>query len=109
MTEILINLQALAGGETQLLALTGLFLGVLMVTMGGALALAGRDDVERRLALAHGDQPAAAIEVRRGGMARRPPRSGVWSRRATNANAWRYASGWCRRGSAAPMLCATTI
>ena len=57
MTEILINLQALAGGETQLLALTGLFLGVLMVTMGGALALAGRDDVERRLALAHGDQP----------------------------------------------------
>jgi tight adherence protein C len=67
MTEILINLQALAGGETQLLALTGLFLGVLMVTMGGALALASRDDVERRLALAHGDQPAAAIEVRRGG------------------------------------------
>ena len=67
MTEILINLQALAGGETQLLALTGLFLGVLMVTMGGALAFAGRDDVERRLALAHGDQPAAAIEVRRGG------------------------------------------
>ena len=67
MTEILINLQALAGGETQLLALTGLFLGVLMVTMGGALALAGRDDVGRRLALAHGDQPAAAIEVRRGG------------------------------------------
>jgi tight adherence protein C len=67
MTEILITLQALAGGETQLLALTGLFLGVLMVTMGGALAFAGRDDVERRLALAQGDELAAAIEVRRGG------------------------------------------
>jgi tight adherence protein C len=67
MTEILITLQALAGGQTQLLALTGLFLGVLMVTMGGALALAGRDDVERRLALAEGGQLAATIEVRRGG------------------------------------------
>jgi tight adherence protein C len=67
MTEILITVQALAGGETQLLALTGLFLGVLMVTMGGALAFAGRDDVERRLALAQGDQLAATIEVRRGG------------------------------------------
>jgi tight adherence protein C len=67
MTEILISLQALAGGQTQLLALTGLFLGVLMVTMGGALAFTGRDDVERRLALAQGDQAAAAIEVRRGG------------------------------------------
>jgi tight adherence protein C len=67
MTDILISLQALAGGETQLLALTGLFLGILMVTMGGALAFAGRDDVERRLALAEGDQLAAAIEVRRGG------------------------------------------
>jgi tight adherence protein C len=67
MTEILISLQALAGGQTQLLALTGLFLGVLMVTVGGALALAGRDDVERRLALAQGDQLAATIEVRRGG------------------------------------------
>jgi tight adherence protein C len=67
MTEILISLQALAGGETQLLALTGLFLGVLMVTVGGTLAFAGRDDVGRRLALAEGDQLAVAIEVRRGG------------------------------------------
>jgi tight adherence protein C len=67
MTEILISVQALAGGEMQLLALAGLFLGVLMVTMGGALAFAGRDDVERRLALAQGDQLAATIEVRRGG------------------------------------------
>ena len=67
MIEILINLQALAGGETQLLALTGLFFGVLMVTMGGAFAFAGRDDVERRLALAQGDQLPAAIEVRRAG------------------------------------------
>jgi tight adherence protein C len=67
MTEILITLQALAGGETQLLALTGLFFGVLMVTMGGALAFAGRDDVERRLAFAQGDQLAADIEVRRNG------------------------------------------
>jgi tight adherence protein C len=67
MTEILISLQTLAGSETHLLALTGLFLGVLMVTVGGALAVAGRDDVERRLALAQGDQLAAPIEVRRNG------------------------------------------
>jgi tight adherence protein C len=65
MNEILMSLQTLAGGDTQLLALTGLFLGVLMVTLGGVLAFAGRDDVERRLALAQGDQHAAAIEVRR--------------------------------------------
>lgn len=67
MTDILITLQALAGSQTQLLALTGLFLGVLMVTLGGALAFAGPDDVERRLALAQGDQLAATMEVRRGG------------------------------------------
>ena len=67
MIEILISLQALAGGETQLLALTGLFFGILMVTVGGTLAFAGRDDVERRLALAQGDPGAAAIEVRRHG------------------------------------------
>ena len=109
MTEILINLQALAGGETQLLALTGLFLGVLMVTMGGALAFAGRDDVERRLALAQATSRRRRSRCAAAGMARRPPRSGVWSRRATNANAWRYASGWFRRASAAPMRCATTI
>jgi tight adherence protein C len=67
MTEILITLQALAGSDTQLLALTGLFLGVLMVTIGGALAFAGQDDVERRLAVAQGEQLAATIEVRRSG------------------------------------------
>ena len=67
MTDILITLQALAGSQTQLLALTGLFLGVLMVTLGGALAFAGPDDVGRRLALAQGDQLAATMEVRRGG------------------------------------------
>jgi tight adherence protein C len=67
MTDILINLQTLAGNEMQLLALTGLFLGVLMVTLGGALAFAGPDDVERRLALAQGDRLTATMEVRRGG------------------------------------------
>ena len=67
MTDILIILQTLAGSQTQLLALTGLFLGVLMVTLGGALAFAGPDDVGRRLALAQGDQLAATMEVRRGG------------------------------------------
>jgi tight adherence protein C len=67
MTDILITLQALAGSQTQLLALTGLFLGVLMVTLGGAQAFAGSDAVERRLALAQGDQLAAGIEMRRGG------------------------------------------
>ena len=65
MSEILTGLQTLAGGEMQLLALTGLFVGVLMVTLGGALAFAARDDVGRRLALVHGGRQAAAIEVRR--------------------------------------------
>jgi tight adherence protein C len=65
MNEILIGLHALAGGETQLLILTALFLGVLMATLGGALAFAGGDDVERRLALAQGDRSEAALAVRR--------------------------------------------
>jgi tight adherence protein C len=65
MSEILTGLGQLAGGEAQAVVLAGLFLGILMVTLGGALAIADRDDVERRLALAQGDQDAAAIEVRR--------------------------------------------
>jgi tight adherence protein C len=65
MSEILTRLPELAGGETQLLVLAGLFVGILMATLGGALALADRDNVERRLALAQGDRNAAAIEVRR--------------------------------------------
>jgi tight adherence protein C len=65
MSEILTGLGQLAGGEAQALALAGLFLGILMVTLGGALAIADRDDVERRLALAQGSQAAAAVEVRR--------------------------------------------
>src|SRR5918996_1937533 len=65
MSEILTSLPQLAGGETQLLVLAGLFVGIMMVTLGGALALADRDNVERRLALAEGEQRAAAIEVRR--------------------------------------------
>jgi tight adherence protein C len=64
MSEILTSLQALAGGEIQLFALAGLFLGILMLTLGGALAFAGPDQVERRLAHAQGAQDAA-IEVRR--------------------------------------------
>jgi tight adherence protein C len=65
MSEILTSLPEIAGGETQLLVLAGLFVGILMVTLGGALAVADRDNVERRLALAQGEQRAAAIEVRR--------------------------------------------
>jgi tight adherence protein C len=65
MNEILTMLPELAAGETQLLVLAGLFVGILMVTLGAALALADRDNVERRLALAQGDQRGAAIEVRR--------------------------------------------
>jgi tight adherence protein C len=65
MNEILTILPELAGGQTQLLALAGLFVGILMVTLGGGLAIADRDNVERRLALAQGDERAAAIEVRR--------------------------------------------
>ena len=70
MNEILMGLVELAGGETQLLALVGLFAGVLMVTMGGAVALAGRDDVERRLAHAHGDSRSVGLTVRRHAEAR---------------------------------------
>ena len=65
MSEILISLPELVGGDTQLLVFVGLFVGILMVTLGGALAIADRDNVERRLALAQGDRRAAEIEVRR--------------------------------------------
>jgi tight adherence protein C len=65
MNEILSSLPELAGGDTQVLVLAGLFLGILMVTLGAALAIADRDQVGRRLALAQGDQRAVAIEVRR--------------------------------------------
>jgi tight adherence protein C len=64
MNEILIQLTQLAGGEGQLLALAGLFAGVLMVTMGGAAAFASRDDVERRLK-AHGSAGPDGVAVRR--------------------------------------------
>jgi tight adherence protein C len=65
MNEILTSLPDLASGETQVLVLAGLFVGILMVTLGAALAIADRDHVGRRLALAQGDHGAAAIEVRR--------------------------------------------
>jgi tight adherence protein C len=65
MNEILTSLPELAGGDTQLLVLAGLFIGILMVTLGGALAIADRDNVQHRLALAQGDQRGAPIEVRR--------------------------------------------
>ena len=65
MSDILTGLSELVGGETQLLVLAGLFVGILMVTLGSALAISDRDNVERRLALAPGDRDAAAIEVRR--------------------------------------------
>jgi hypothetical protein len=65
MNDILTSLPDLAGGETQVLALAGLFIGILMVTLGAALAIADRDHIGRRLALAQGDQGQAAIEVRR--------------------------------------------
>jgi tight adherence protein C len=64
MTEIMTVLGDFAGGGTQLLTLAALFAGVLMATVGAAIALAGRDDVERRLAHAKGG-PGAAPEVRR--------------------------------------------
>src|ERR671919_582954 len=65
MNEILTGLPDLAGGETQVLVLAGLFVGILMVTLGAALAIPDRDQIGRRLALAQGDHGAAAIEVRR--------------------------------------------
>jgi tight adherence protein C len=65
MNDILTSFPDLAGSETQVLALAGLFVGILMVTLGAALAIADRDHVGRRLAFAQGDQGAAAIEVRR--------------------------------------------
>jgi len=64
MDNILNDLAALAGGEPQLLALIGLFAGVLMVTMGVA-AIANRDDVERRLAHARGEAGPGGLAVRR--------------------------------------------
>ena len=96
MNEILTSLPGLAGSQTQLLVLAGLFVGILMVTLGGALALTDRDNVERRLALAHGDQRAAVIEVRHA--AEHSSKLGRWWRQVTNANAWRYASGLFRLG-----------
>ena len=65
MNEILTSLPQLASGETQVLVLAGLFVGILMVTLGVGLAIADRDNIERRLALAQGDPGVAAIEVRR--------------------------------------------
>jgi hypothetical protein len=65
MNEILTELTLLAGGEGQLLALAGLFAGVLMVTMGAAAAFASRDDVERRLARAQGNAGLDGVAVRR--------------------------------------------
>jgi len=65
MSELLIRFVELAGGEGQLLALAGLFAGVLMVTLGGAVAIASRDDVERRLARAHADAGAGGVAMRR--------------------------------------------
>jgi len=64
MSNILMELVQLAGGEAQLLALVGLFAGVLMVTMGVA-AMANRDHVERRLAHARGDAGQGGPAVRR--------------------------------------------
>jgi tight adherence protein C len=65
MIEILNSLPELAGGETQLLVLAGLFAGTLMATLGGALTIADRDDVGRRLARAPSDDGDAVIAVRR--------------------------------------------
>lgn len=64
MYEILTSLTALAGGELQLIALSGLFAGVLMVTLGARAVLTG-DAVERRLAAARGHEHRASVEVRR--------------------------------------------
>jgi tight adherence protein C len=66
MSQILIELAELAGGEAQLIALVGLFAGVLMATMG-VVAIANRDQVERRLARAHGDDRLDGVAVRRQG------------------------------------------
>jgi len=74
MSETLIQLVDLAGGEGQLLALAGLFAGVLMATMGGAVALAGRDDVGRRLARAQSAAGPHGIAVRRQNSDRSPSR-----------------------------------
>lgn len=64
MSDILITLTTLAGGEFQLIALTGLFAGVVMVTLGAVTVFSG-DAVERRLAVPSSGQGAAAVEVRR--------------------------------------------
>jgi tight adherence protein C len=64
MSQILIQLAELAGGDAQLIALAGLFAGVLMATMG-VVAIANRDQVERRLARAHGADRPDGVAVRR--------------------------------------------
>ena len=64
MNDLLITFTTLAGGELQLIALTGLFAGVLMVTLGARAVLTG-DAVGRRLAAAPGGTGHAGIEVRR--------------------------------------------
>lgn len=74
MSDVLITLTLLAGGELQLLALAGLFAGVLMVTLGGVTAFSG-DIVGRRLAAAPRTEHPAGLEVRRG-----KSRDGAFSR-----------------------------
>jgi tight adherence protein C len=64
MSQILIQLAELAGGEAQLMALVGLFAGVLIATLG-VVAIANRDEVERRLARARGTDPLDGVAVRR--------------------------------------------
>ena len=64
MSQILIELAELAGGEAQLIVLVGLFAGILMATMG-VVAIANRDQVGRRLARAHGDDRLDGVAVRR--------------------------------------------
>jgi tight adherence protein C len=64
MSQILIQLAELAGGDAQLIALAGLFAGVLMATMG-VVAITNRDQVERRLARAHGADRPDGVAVRR--------------------------------------------
>ena len=64
MSQILMQLAELAGGEAQLIALAGLFAGVLIATMG-VVAITSRDQAERRLARAHGDDRLDGVAVRR--------------------------------------------
>ena len=69
MSQILMQLAELAGGEAQLIALAGLFAGVLIATMG-VVAITSRDQAERRLARAHGDDRLDGVAVRRHGEGR---------------------------------------